>query len=89
MALGWGVGGALRTGLLTLRIGWCGPLDGLGVGSAEIHSGGHLVGHLMPGSWVSRDPLWRPPGWPPDFASPSRQGEEKKVVGVMPQRQGS
>lgn len=47
MALGWGVGGALRTGLLTLRIGWCGPLDGLGVGSAEIHSGGCLVGHLI------------------------------------------
>lgn len=39
----------------------------------------------QPGSWASSDPLWRPP----DFASLSRQGEERKVVGVMPQRQGS
>lgn len=48
VALGWGLGeGTLRTGLLTLRTGWYGPLDSLGVGPAVIHSGGHLVGHLI------------------------------------------
>ena len=75
-------------GQLGVALGWVGVGGGWRGRSQDWarHAENRMVWSPgQPGSWASSDPLWRPP----DFASLSRQGEERKVVGVMPQRQGS
>lgn len=63
-------------GQLCVALGW-----GVGVGRGRSQDWAPNAEDRMvwspgwPGSWISRDPLWRPPGWPPDFAGPSRQEE--------------